>query len=105
VSGPAVWHDPALKEGDPIVTVPMDWDGTQVCDCSQVAEKPHPLHPQTHQFTSGDWDYRTDGGATDGCTYQPADTDPCGKPEDDPIHPGPDGRMGGGRHVYRTDSR
>jgi hypothetical protein len=31
--------------------------------------------------------------------------DGCGKPESDPIHPGSDERMGGGRHVYRYEPR
>ena len=34
------------------------------------------------------------------CTFE-RDGAACDKPESDPVHPGPDDRMRGGRHVYR----
>lgn len=39
------------------------------------------------------------------CTFRRAyEQTACLKPESDPIHPGPDERMGAGRHVFRTDA-
>jgi hypothetical protein len=39
------------------------------------------------------------------CTFRPPWEGPCGKPQDDPIHPGPDERKMPGQHVYRSEGR
>jgi hypothetical protein len=38
------------------------------------------------------------------CTFAHAYSEPCGLPESNPIHPGPDERMGHGKHVFRHET-
>jgi hypothetical protein len=47
--------------------------------------------------------YEDRHAASPPCTFHRAHGEICGKPESDPIHPGPNERMGGGRHVYRSE--